>query len=569
MLARICLVLGTVAALAEGFAHGQVVLGGASLRATYEAFVTGQPLQSDTREMNLFTTANTTVSLTPGVIGGTGASVTPSAIASISFTAIDSTRFTGVVVSSNNSLQATGTNSSEGRGLASSLLTISFTPETPQYYRAALTGNVGATVMTGVPNGDPPSAVGRNQVFALDNTAHIDDLVVVQGNQTLAKFQVKRVYGFSPTTTSNSLAISAFASARATAASPDPVGASGNANGMGEVRFTTQADQFTILPQDLQDAQHTFVSGQWGLPMTTANQPPQQLVATGGTTALAIPPASVVAGSLAVDNGAQAILGAGGIIAPGAGGNILTKGGAGIVAPGAAGNIMAAGAGGGIIAPGAGGNLTNAPSTIVTPGAGGNVVSRGAGSLVSGGGGSIGGTMTLGDSGYGVNVASGGRLAPGNSPGRIDVFGNVLFEATSLLEIELGGTGQGTGHDFLGVRQTTLDPAGTGNLFLAGALQVLFLNGFENDPSLPITSFTIATADQLLLGMFDNVASGSRLTTADGFGSFLVKYSGNSVVLSNFVVPEPSSLALCAPRSPGWSTAAGGGTTLDWWPRSD
>lgn len=178
-----------------------------------------------------------------------------------------------------------------------------------------------------------------------------------------------------------------------------------------------------------------------------------------------------------------------------------------------------------------------------------NVTASDTASIGPGGSGSegngIGGNLSLGSQSYALNVRSGGTFGPGNSPGRIDVVGSVFLEGTGLLDIELGGTDQGTTYDFLRVIQTNGDPARTGYLQLDGTLQVRFLNGFQNDPLLPIASFTIATADQLLFGMFENVASGSRLATADGFGSFLVTYSGNSVVLSNFVVPEPSSLALC------------------------
>jgi hypothetical protein len=62
-------------------------------------------------------------------------------------------------------------------------------------------------------------------------------------------------------------------------------------------------------------------------------------------------------------------------------------------------------------------------------------------------------------------------------------------------------------------------------------------------------SFTILTSTGPLSGAFGNVASGGRLMTADGFGSFLVTYSATSrqVVLSSFVgVPEPGAIALLA-----------------------
>jgi hypothetical protein len=62
---------------------------------------------------------------------------------------------------------------------------------------------------------------------------------------------------------------------------------------------------------------------------------------------------------------------------------------------------------------------------------------------------------------------------------------------------------------------------------------------------MPADVFTILTSPFPLSGQFENVASGQRLATMDGFGSFLVTYDGNSVVLSNFgPVPEPATFAL-------------------------
>ena len=57
--------------------------------------------------------------------------------------------------------------------------------------------------------------------------------------------------------------------------------------------------------------------------------------------------------------------------------------------------------------------------------------------------------------------------------------------------------------------------------------------------------------------MFDNVAPGERLTTADNRGSFIVNYGGtspfgdNAVVLSDFrAIPEPATFALLAAGVP-------------------
>src|SRR5262249_42034350 len=61
----------------------------------------------------------------------------------------------------------------------------------------------------------------------------------------------------------------------------------------------------------------------------------------------------------------------------------------------------------------------------------------------------------------------------------------------------------------------------------------------------PISShstLTILTSNGGLAGRFNNVSSGSRLTTLDGLGSFLVSLSGQTVQLSDFhTEPEPAA----------------------------
>ena len=76
---------------------------------------------------------------------------------------------------------------------------------------------------------------------------------------------------------------------------------------------------------------------------------------------------------------------------------------------------------------------------------------------------------------------------------------------------------------------------------------MVFLGGFESLVT-PSDTFTILTADGTLSGAFNDVASGQRLNTIDGFGSFVVTYDdGHNVVLSDFAaasIPEPSTFAL-------------------------
>ena len=108
--------------------------------------------------------------------------------------------------------------------------------------------------------------------------------------------------------------------------------------------------------------------------------------------------------------------------------------------------------------------------------------------------------------------------------------------------MEIGGLIQGAQYDYLAIG---------GMVTLDGTLELGMLNGFQLqlDPS---QTFTLLTS-QDLSGVFDNVASGARLTTADGTASFQVNYGAGSpygadnVVLSDpQAVPEPASRLLFA-----------------------
>lgn len=141
---------------------------------------------------------------------------------------------------------------------------------------------------------------------------------------------------------------------------------------------------------------------------------------------------------------------------------------------------------------------------------------------------------TLGGSGSltsAVTVASGAALAPGESAGILTVDSGDLL-AGSLLQIELGGTTPGIGgHDQLAV---------TGNLSLAGNLEVSVLPGFQIQST---DVFTIVTAGSID-GTFSNAVS--KISLANGIGFFDVTYFGNSITLSNFQVPEPGSFGMLA-----------------------
>jgi subtilase-type serine protease len=133
-----------------------------------------------------------------------------------------------------------------------------------------------------------------------------------------------------------------------------------------------------------------------------------------------------------------------------------------------------------------------------------------------------------------------GTLAPGNSPGVVTNFGNLTMQSSGTLDMQLGGTAQGTEYDFM------RDIGGT--VTFDGMLRLSFIDGFQTNV-LNSETFTLLTADSSLLGSFDNVLDGQRLMTADGFGSFLVNYGGPNLVLTDFQIssiPEPATLALLA-----------------------
>jgi hypothetical protein len=127
-------------------------------------------------------------------------------------------------------------------------------------------------------------------------------------------------------------------------------------------------------------------------------------------------------------------------------------------------------------------------------------------------------------------------------PGGVDLAGLLSFTGglsigdVTDFEFELGGVDRGVTHDAIDVSL---------HLALEGVLAVSLLDGFRGVVS-DSDVFGIFEADSLS-GAFDNVASGMRLTTTDGSGSFLVSYGlgsafgPNRVVLSGFAsVAEPT-----------------------------
>jgi|GEM_PF-5315713 len=141
-----------------------------------------------------------------------------------------------------------------------------------------------------------------------------------------------------------------------------------------------------------------------------------------------------------------------------------------------------------------------------------------------------------------AQVSASGVIDPTTGTGGLVINGDLTIGTNAELRFSLAGPTPATEYDFL-------SEAGTVPLVLDGTLKVQFANSFQNTIT-GAQTFTILTSNQPLTGAFDNAASGVRLGTADGLGSFLVSYgvgspfSPQSVVLSDFIpVPEPSAFA--------------------------
>ncbi len=138
-------------------------------------------------------------------------------------------------------------------------------------------------------------------------------------------------------------------------------------------------------------------------------------------------------------------------------------------------------------------------------------------------------------------IMNNANLRPALGGSGLQVTGNVSLLSASQLTFQLGGLTQGSQYGFLSVN---------GNVSLGGQLLVSFVNGFQNSVT-NSNSFTVLSSTATLSGVFANVASGSRLTTTDSSGSFLVNYNGSTVVLSDYTAasPRPAKAAAIATQS--------------------
>tara|TARA_R110002049_G_scaffold285698_4_gene467007 strand:+ start:150060 stop:153770 length:3711 start_codon:yes stop_codon:yes gene_type:complete len=152
----------------------------------------------------------------------------------------------------------------------------------------------------------------------------------------------------------------------------------------------------------------------------------------------------------------------------------------------------------------------------------------GGGQYTVGSGGTLGGNGSVDSA---VMVNSGGHLSPGASAGSITVT-DVSWSSGAFFDVELAGTTPESEYD-----QLITDSAALGGLLTISLLESA---GVTYLP-LPTDTYTILASNTNLSGAFGNVASGQRLETLGGEGTFLVTYQlpgeggpSNTVVLSDF-----------------------------------
>ncbi len=121
-----------------------------------------------------------------------------------------------------------------------------------------------------------------------------------------------------------------------------------------------------------------------------------------------------------------------------------------------------------------------------------------------------------------ANILINGTLSPGFSPAEIDIAGDAAMSSVGVLEMELGGTSPGSGHDKINV---------AGTFIAGGTLDVMLINGFVPGYGDTFDLFDFGA----LSGSFDQV-----LTPNLGGGLFF----DTSLLLNTgtiAVVPAPGS----------------------------
>ncbi len=155
-------------------------------------------------------------------------------------------------------------------------------------------------------------------------------------------------------------------------------------------------------------------------------------------------------------------------------------------------------------------------------------------------GGTLGGSGTIGGS---VTVASGGFLAPGNSPGILTV-GSLTLASGSTTSFEIAGAAV-RGTDFDGINVTT-----NSGLTYGGALNLAFTSTLTNGDLLDLFSFTGTAGGSFTsvvsTGLYAGSWNGSAgVWTFEGNGQVLTfTESTGDLSVAGGLIPEPSTYAV-------------------------
>jgi hypothetical protein len=128
-----------------------------------------------------------------------------------------------------------------------------------------------------------------------------------------------------------------------------------------------------------------------------------------------------------------------------------------------------------------------------------------------------------GAGGFGGNILFSDSYSPGLSPAVVTFDGNLAFDGSNVLTLEIGGPPSGNEYDRLLV---------SGNCTMGGALKIVLINDFT--PGMG-EMFDLLVASQLL-GQFGTV------NLPAGYGPEYVHVSDTTLTFG--LVPEPASLCL-------------------------
>ncbi|HEY0103780.1 MAG TPA: autotransporter domain-containing protein, partial [Brevundimonas sp.] len=142
-----------------------------------------------------------------------------------------------------------------------------------------------------------------------------------------------------------------------------------------------------------------------------------------------------------------------------------------------------------------------------------NITGSLGGLLTIGSGARLGGTGTVGS----VTIASGGILAPGNSPGTLNATGNVIFRAGSFYDLEISAAGA---RDLLAATGTATIEGGT--------VRVTALD--------PETQYTDNTRYTFLTAAGGRTGTFTGLTENSAFLDFILGYDGTSAFVTVDVI---------------------------------